>query len=94
MPYKPKTKQTKRYSSPKIGYFYTSSAWRRLRALKLSINPMCEHCEIKDLMIPAYMVDHIRPITEGGEALNIVNLQSLCKHCHAVKTGKEVAKRK
>ena len=38
---------------------------------------------------PAQMVDHVRPINEGGAALDLENLQSLCHACHNRKSGRE-----
>jgi 5-methylcytosine-specific restriction protein A len=45
------------------------------------------------LLTPFHTIDHIKPISEGGEPLDIDNLQTLCKECHAIKTGRETAKR-
>lgn len=87
-------KQSKQYSSILIGSFYSSKAWIKLRNYKRLLNPLCEHCLKLGLLIPYYVIDHIKPISEGGEALDPDNLQTLCKQCHAIKTGKETAKRK
>jgi len=97
MPHKPSTKQAKtnkQYSNGSAANFYSSSAWLKLRNYKRSINPICEHCIKVNLITPFHTIDHIKPISEGGEALDLSNLQSLCKQCHAIKTGKETAKRK
>ncbi len=69
--------------------FYNSHEWQRLRKQKLAINPLCEHCEREGKVTPATVVDHIVPIKEGGAALDINNLQSLCKCCHDSKTARE-----
>lgn len=37
----------------------------------------------------ANQVDHIKPMTKGGERLSIDNLQALCINCHSFKTIKE-----
>ena len=97
MAIKPPTKQTKtnkQYSNGSAGNFYSSSAWLKLRNYKRLLNPICESCESLGLIIPYHTIDHIKPISEGGEALSLDNLQTLCKQCHAIKTGKETAKRK
>ena len=65
--------------------FYQSPQWRRLRALQLEQEPLCEDCRIR----AATLADHIKPINQGGEALNIDNLQSLCHQCHNKKSGRE-----
>ncbi|NPV52640.1 MAG: HNH endonuclease [Firmicutes bacterium] len=57
--------------------FYTSERWRRLRKWKLMQNPLCEECGAL-----AQIVDHIKPIKEGGDPMLIDNLQSLCIACH------------
>ena len=69
--------------------FYQSRRWRALRALKLAKDPLCEECMQKGMLIPAQMVDHIVPINKGGAPLDMNNLQSLCNHCHAVKTARD-----
>ena len=69
--------------------FYQSAPWRRLRAVKLEQNPMCEECERNGRYTPAQMVDHIVPINKGGASLDIENLQSLCNACHARKSAKD-----
>ena len=97
MPFKPKKKDTRphiQYSQGRVGNFYSQAAWRKLREYKLRLNPICEHCQQRDEGTPAVMVDHIKPIIEGGEPLELSNLQSLCDLCHRFKSGKETAKRK
>lgn len=74
--------------------FYRSTAWRKLRATKLQRQPLCEACAAKGSTTPAQMVDHIRPINEGGAALDLKNLQSLCHACHNRKSGQERHRRK
>ncbi len=69
--------------------FYQSRRWRILRALKLQNDPLCEECMKKGVLVPAQMVDHIVPINKGGAPLDINNLQSLCNHCHSVKSAKD-----
>lgn len=34
-------------------------------------------------------VDHKRPMHQGGAALDLNNLQTLCRECHFAKTGAE-----
>ena len=69
--------------------FYQSPPWRKLRALKMAQQPMCQECELKGIIKPARVADHIIPINQGGEPLNIENLQSLCNTCHNRKSGRE-----
>ncbi len=74
--------------------FYQSTAWRKLRSVKLQQQPLCEECLQQGATTPAQMVDHIRPINKGGAALDLKNLQSLCHACHNRKSGRERHPRK
>jgi 5-methylcytosine-specific restriction protein A len=69
--------------------FYNSPEWKKLRNLKLSMNPLCEHCEKEGKLTPATVCDHIVPIREGGAKLDINNLQSLCRYHDDVKGLKD-----
>ena len=68
--------------------FLNSSAWLNLRTLQLSLVPWCEHCaKVSAVSVPAIDVDHVLPRkTHPQLALEIGNLESLCKRCHARKT--------
>lgn len=81
-----KPQEGRKYSNTK---FYQSTAWRKLRAIKLEQQPLCEECLSRGIHTPAKVADHIVPINRGGAALNIENLQSLCDRCHNVKSAKE-----
>ena len=69
--------------------FYQSIGWKTMRKRKLAQNPFCEECEKQNKFMKASMVDHIRPIRQGGDALDINNLQSLCWSCHSRKSAQE-----
>jgi 5-methylcytosine-specific restriction protein A len=69
--------------------FYSSSAWRGLRAVHLGNHPLCVHCEREGRITPATVVDHIVEIKQGGGRLDPSNLQSLCASHHATKTLKD-----
>ena len=81
-----KPQEGRKYSNTK---FYQSTAWRKLRKVKLEKDPLCEECLKKDIHTPAKVAYHIVSINRGGAALNITNLQSLCDRCHNVKSAKE-----
>ena len=66
--------------------FYHSPEWKWLRALKLQADPWCAECPA---LVSATTVDHVTPITQGGAALDIANLQSLCTSHHNAKTARE-----
>ena len=87
-PWQPKRKAFEGYRHHNVE-FYQSTAWRKLRAIKLNEEPMCEKCARLGRLIPAQMVDHIVPINKGGGDLDKSNLQSLCNACHARKSAKD-----
>jgi 5-methylcytosine-specific restriction protein A len=72
------------------GYFYSSVRWRKVRTKFLRFHPICAgypgHCS--DL---ASVVDHIKPIADGGAKFSWSNLQALCESCHNRKTAVEQA---
>jgi len=63
--------------------FYNSSEWKKLRALQLNDEPLCEICQSI-----GEVVDHIKEISDGGCATCLDNLQTLCKICHNIKTAR------
>lgn len=69
--------------------FYVSSTWRKARKHYLSAHPFCEECLRSGRHTPATVVDHIKPINQGGAPLDESNLQSLCSACHNKKSGGE-----
>lgn len=71
---------------PESQAFYNSTAWKRLRLMVLNEEPLCRVCQAA-----ATVVDHIKPISEGGPKTDRENLQSLCKQCHDRKTANEAA---
>lgn len=67
--------------------FYVSSAWRKLRKIKLNQDPLCEHCKEKGITREATDIDHIIPIkVDWSLRLSLDNLQSLCHSCHMKKS--------
>jgi 5-methylcytosine-specific restriction endonuclease McrA len=66
---------------------YDSREWRRLRLAKLQAFPWCEACERAGLLVPATAVDHVKPVSAGGDPLPPLDgLMSLCAPCHNTKT--------
>ena len=64
--------------------FYDSAAWKKLRKLKLSINPLCERCEREGRTVLATIVHHKDYIREGGNLLpTLEELESVCLSCHS-----------
>lgn len=64
---------------------YNTRAWQKLRMSILMDEPLCRKCKIN----AASVVDHIKPVRQGGEFWERDNLQPLCKWCHNSKSGKE-----
>lgn len=81
-----RTSQNKPRSSTQMGY---DRHWRRFRLAYLNDNPLCVRCEASGRVVAATIVDHIVPLTQGGERLVTSNVQSLCKHHHDLKTATE-----
>lgn len=79
-----------RPSAARRGY---DAAWRRLRAIVLSDEPLCRSCSLAGLVTEATQVDHIKPISEGGGRLDRSNLQPLCDLCHGAKTAADKIRR-
>lgn len=73
---------------------YSTQRWQRLRRMVLSSAPLCRSCkaQAKDEIPAASQVDHIIPISEGGEPWDMDNLQPLCASCHSVKTARDNGK--
>jgi len=58
--------------------------WRKLRLAFLERNPLCFN--FANCRNGASLVDHIKPISDGGAVLDLRNLRSCCVDCHAVLT--------
>lgn len=66
---------------------YSTAAWRRLRATKLSADPLCEPCRRRGRLIPASHVDHVLSIAAGGDPFPTLDrLMAMCASCHSIKT--------
>ena len=72
--------------------FYTSAAWRQARAAFLKAHPLCQACREEGRFTLATVVDHIKPINEGGAPLDAAIFQALCAACHNRKSGSEAWK--
>jgi len=71
------------------GTFYHTYKWRKLRRTFFSQHPLCQHCSNLGMVTAAKELDHIQPVRDGGSIWATNNLQGLCTHHHAVKSGKE-----
>jgi len=76
-------------SRPARHEFYATPEWRRLRDWYRARHPLCEECQRQGRVMAAELVHHKREISQGGEPLDVDNLQSLCRSCHSkVHAGK------
>ena len=74
-----------RATASRRGY---NATWRRLRRMVLRREPLCRECKSAGFDVPAVLVDHITPLSEGGTN-KLENLQSLCTMHHNQKTARE-----
>jgi 5-methylcytosine-specific restriction protein A len=93
MPIKPTPKKNNRIKVKttwnSTDFNYASTKWIGLRNTFRFTYPLCQECEKKGLIKPMKIVDHIKPISKGGEPFDWDNLQSLCETCHNRKTAIE-----
>jgi 5-methylcytosine-specific restriction protein A len=59
--------------------------WDAYRSDFLRRRPSCADCGA-----PATVVDHIKPVKDGGSFWDPANHQPLCRACHAAKTARDV----
>jgi 5-methylcytosine-specific restriction endonuclease McrA len=71
-----------------------NARWSRYAKRFLRKRPLCVSCLSAGHYTQAVLVDHIVAIADGGSVWSEDNHQSLCRACHAVKTGREVKARR
>ena len=76
-------KEKKKYKPSQFKDWYCSSAWRKLRAVILSQDPLCVKCLERGTHKESKVVNHIKP-HKGDRKLfyDMKNLEGLCKRCH------------
>ena len=60
-----------------------------IRQSVLANEPRCAQCLKQGKCTPATQVDHIKPLSLGGDD-SFSNLQGLCDSCHDTKTRKDM----
>lgn len=69
---------------------YGNPAWRTIRRIQLSKQPLCQSCLTRGHINSAKHIDHVFPWRQIGEHAFLNNIfQSLCHECHSYKTGQE-----
>nr|WP_314085692.1 HNH endonuclease signature motif containing protein [uncultured Shinella sp.] len=67
---------------------YGTAQWQRLRAAKLSDQPLCEVCIRREVVEVATVVDHVTAIAKGGDPFPpLSGLMAMCEPCHNTKTN-------
>ena len=68
----------------------SSTRWRKVRALKLARDPLCEDCLEHGVTEAATQVHHVEGLVKRADlAFVLENLASLCATCHATREAKE-----
>ena len=71
--------------------FYQTQGWRRMsRRIRHRDGWFCVRCASRGFTKEARVVHHVRPIRDGGGALEESNLTSLCTDCHREAHGQVV----
>ena len=66
-----------------------NARYRKIRAGVLLSEPLCRPCRKQGRIVGAVQVDHIVPLSEGGELSDRSNLQPICADCHKEKSALE-----
>ena len=77
---KEKLKQADGQRPNRIERGYTKD-WYKLRDEHLRKQPVCQGCGRVNRQAPL-LVHHVKPIADGGEALDPGNLRTYCTQCH------------
>jgi len=69
---------------------YQSAAWKRIRTVQLSRQPLCQACLLDGRVEGALHIDHVFPWRAYGRTAFTHNImQSLCPEHHSHKTAQE-----
>ena len=77
-----------RYRRDPAHHKHYGRAWQKIRAAYLSAHPLCERCLDAGKSVPAALVHHRTPLSDGGTH-DWRNLQALCDRCHSSHHARE-----
>lgn len=88
---KHKKQERKEYDAGRIDdpfhKFYATAQWRRVRLLVLERDCyLCQECKRKGVLTGLTSSDHVHhkhEIRDGGDPLDMDNLEALCHSCHS-----------
>ena len=77
-----------RRSDAPYSRLYDTAPWKRLRAMKLALDPLCEPCQREGRVTPATVAHHKEELRDGGALLTELDeLESMCWSCHSKEHG-------
>lgn len=88
-PWNIKPDNRKSYTAPSKDDWYSSAQWLKRRDIHVRSNPWCVIGRRMGRYEAVQEVDHILPISHGGDRLAADNLQSLTKTRHSIKSTYE-----
>ena len=77
------------YSKTRGSSPYNNRAWMVYRVWYLKRHRLCVECAKEGKTVVATEVDHIVPLSKGGDFWEPSNHCAMCKPCHSRKTAKE-----
>lgn len=63
--------------------------WNKVKAAVFAAEPLCRMCAAKGRDVAAEELDHIVPVSQGGNPWARSNLQPLCARHHGIKSKRE-----
>jgi 5-methylcytosine-specific restriction enzyme A len=66
---------------------FKKKRWLMTREAVLARDPICKVCDER----LSTEVDHIKPLSQGGDPWNLEGLQGICSSCHHAKTARDNA---
>lgn len=78
------------YQKENPNRIYQTKRWRYTRIKVIQRDRgLCQECLKSGRVSEGTHVDHVKPVSQGGDEWSMNNLQLLCKKCHEKKTARE-----